>query len=281
MCIGGAMSEIGINTKVKLNNGIEMPLFGLGTYQATGKGTEEAVLYALELGYTLIDTAQMYGNEREVGSAVRRSGIPREDIFVTTKLDNSNHGYERVLNSFERSLERLGLSYVDLFLIHWPVEDLRSESWRALEGLLEEGTCRSIGVSNYMVWHLEEVLGESSVVPAVNQVEFSPYLNQVELLEFCRSKNIQLEGYSPLGKEEILNALELVPIAHKYSKTTAQILIRWALQHDIVTIPKSSNRSRIQENADVFDFEIAPEDMQMLDGLDANLRTSWDPSTAP
>ncbi len=275
------MSEIGIGTKVKLNNGIDMPLFGLGTYQATGRGTEEAVLYALELGYRLIDTAQMYGNEREVGNAVRRSGIPREEIFVTTKLDNSNHGYERALSSFERSLERLGLSYVDLFLIHWPVEDLRSESWRALERLLEEGTCRSIGVSNYMTWHLEEVLGESSVVPAVNQVEFSPYLNQEGLLEFCRSKNIQLEGYSPLGKGEILNALELVPIAQKYSKTTAQILIRWALQHDIVTIPKSSNRRRIQENADVFDFEIAPEDMQMLDGLDANLRTSWDPSTAP
>ncbi len=273
--------ELRIDATVKLNNGIEMPLFGLGTYQATGRGTEEAVLYALELGYRLIDTAQMYGNEREVGNAVRRSGIPREEIFVTTKLDNSNHGYEKALSSFERSLERLGLSYVDLFLIHWPVEGLRGESWRALETLLDKGTCRSIGVSNYMTWHLEEVLGESSVVPAVNQVEFSPYLNQAELLEYCKSKDIQVEGYSPLGKGEILNALELVPIARKYSKTTAQILIRWALQHDIITIPKSSNRSRIQENANVFDFEMAPEDMQMLDGLDANLRTSWDPSTAP
>ena len=273
--------ELRIDTTIKLNNGIEMPLFGLGTYQTTGRGTEEAVLYALEIGYRLIDTAQMYGNEREVGNAVRRSRIPREEIFVTTKLDNSNHGYEEALNSFERSLERLRLSYVDLFLIHWPVEGLRSESWRALERLLEEGTCRSIGVSNYMVWHLEEVLGESSTVPAVDQVEFSPYLHQRKLLEFCKSENIQLEGYSPLGKGEILNALELVPIAQKYSKTAAQILIRWALQHGIITIPKSSRKSRIQENADVFDFEIAPEDMRVLNDLDANLRTSWDPSTAP
>ncbi len=273
--------ELRIDSTVKLNNGAEMPLFGLGTYQATGRRTEESVLYALEVGYRLIDTAQMYGNEREVGNAVRRSGIPREEIFVTTKLDNPNHGYERALSSFERSLERLGLSYVDLFLIHWPVEGLRSESWRALERLLGEGTCRSIGVSNYMTWHLEEVLMESSTVPAVNQVEFSPYLYQRDLLEFCRSKDIQLEGYSPLGKGEILSAPELVFLAQEYSKTTAQILIRWALQHNIVTIPKSSNKNRIQENAAVFDFEIAPENMQVLDDLDANLRTSWDPSSAP
>lgn len=273
--------ELRIETVVKLNNGVEMPLFGLGTYQATGSGTTEAVLHALEIGYRLIDTAEMYGNEREVGEAVRESGIPREEIFVTTKLWNDYHGYEEALRSFEGSLRRLGMDYVDLYLIHWPVENLRMDSWRALEQLYEDEKCRAIGVSNYMTWHLEEVLEESSTVPAVDQVEFSPYLNQRELLEFCKSKYVQLEGYSPLGKGKIVSAIELVPISQKYSKTPAQILIRWALQHNIVTIPKSSNRDRIQENADVFDFEIAPEDMLILDDLDENLRTSWDPSTAP
>ncbi len=273
--------ELRIDTMVKLNNGVEMPLFGLGTYQATGRRTTDAVLHALEMGYRLIDTAEMYGNEREVGEAVRKSGIPREEIFVTTKLWNDSHGYERTLRSFEGSLSRLGMDYVDLYLIHWPVEELRLNSWKALEKLYDEGKCRAIGVSNYMTWHLEEVLGESSTVPTVDQVEFSPYLYQRELLEFCNSKGIQLEGYSPLGKGQIVNALELAPISKEYSKTPAQILIRWALQHKIVTIPKSSRRDRIRVNADVFDFEIAPEDILALDALDENLRTSWDPSTAP
>ncbi len=270
---------IGIDTKVTLSNGVEMPLFGLGTFQATGRGTTKAVLCALEMGYRLIDTAEMYGNEREVGEAVRESGIPREEIFVTTKLWNDSHGYERALKSFEGSLNRLGMDYVDLYLIHWPVKVLRGDSWRALERLYEEGKCRAIGVSNYMTWHLEEVLEESSTVPAVDQVEFSPYLYQRELLEFCRSKNVQLEGYSPLGTGEILDKIELAAISQKYSKTPAQILIRWALQHSIVTIPKSSNKERIRENADVFDFTITEEDMKALDSLTSNFRTSWDPTT--
>lgn len=275
------MTEIGIDTKVKLNNGVEMPLFGLGTYQATRKGTEEAVLYALEIGYRLIDTAQMYGNEREVGNAVRKSGIPREEIFVTTKLNNSNHGYERALSSLETSLELMGLSYIDLFLIHWPVEGLRNESWRALEKLLEEGKCRSIGVSNYTIGHLSELRESSSTMPAVNQVEFSPYLYQKDLLEFCRSNSIQLEGYSPLTKGENLGDTALGAIASKYSKTSPQILLRWALQKEIVTIPKSTNRERLRENADIFDFEISQEDMATLDSFNIDLRTSWDPTTAP
>jgi diketogulonate reductase-like aldo/keto reductase len=223
----------------------------------------------------------MYGNEREVGNAVRRSGIPREEIFVTTKLNNSNHGYESALSSFDRSLELLGLSYVDLFLIHWPVEGLRGESWRALEELLEEGKCRTIGVSNYMTWHLKEVLDQSSTVPAVNQVEFSPYLYQRDLLEFCRSKTIQLEGYSPLTKGEHLRDPDLGTIASKYSKTSPQIMLRWALQKGIITIPKSTNRERLKENAEIFDFEISSEDMDSLDSFNIDLRTSWDPSTAP
>lgn len=273
--------ELRIDTTVKLNNGVEMPLFGLGTYQASRKGTEEAVLYALEIGYRLIDTAQMYGNEREVGNAVRKSGIPREEIFVTTKLDNSNHAYERTLTSLETSLELMGLSYVDLFLIHWPVEDLRNESWRALEKLLEEGTCHAIGVSNYMIGHLRGLFENSSTVPAVNQVEFSPYLHQKDLLDFCRSNSIQLEGYSPLTKRENLGDPALGQIASKCSKTPAQILLRWALQKEIVTIPKSTNRERLEENANVFEFEISQEDMEALDSFNIDLRTSWDPTTAP
>jgi diketogulonate reductase-like aldo/keto reductase len=276
------MKKIRIDTKVKLNQGVEMPIFGLGTYQTRrGKETQKAVTYALEAGYRLVDTASMYGNEKDVGEAVGKSGMPREEIFITTKLWNSDHGYNKTLAAFEESLKKLGLSYVDLYLIHWPVEGLRKESWRALERLLKEGKCRAIGVSNYMIWHLKELLESSSTVPAVNQVEFSPYLYQKELLEFCRRHDIQLEAYSPLTKGHKLNDPKLKEVALKYSKSPAQILIRWALQKQVMVIPKSSRREGILENADVFDFEISDEDMKLLDSFNQNLRTSWDPSTAP
>lgn len=271
-----------IDTKVRLNNGIEMPLFGLGTFQAGGgRETWEAVLDAFDAGYRLIDTAAMYGNEEDVGKAVRESGIPREHIFITTKLRNDDHGYDRAIAAFEESLEKLGLSYVDLYLIHFPVEGLRNESWRALEALQEEGKCKSIGVSNYMIWHLEELLDSSSNVPVVNQVEFHPFLYQKDLLEFCHSHNIRLESYSPLTKGHKLGDPRLVEITSRYSKSTAQILIRWALQKDVIVIPKSSRTDKIKENADVFDFDISQEDMKALDSLDEDLRTSWDPSTVP
>ena len=276
------MKEIRIDTKVKLNNGVEMPIFGLGVYQARrGKETQEAVLNALKAGYKLIDTASMYENEEDVGEALRKSGIPREEVFITTKLWNSDHGYDKTLTAFERSRKKLGLSYVDLYLIHWPVEGLRNESWKAFETLLKEGECRAIGVSNYMIWHLEELLNNLSTVPAVNQVEFSPYLYQKELLDFCRSHGIQLEAYSPLTKGYKLNDPKLVAIASKYSKSPAQILIRWALQKEVVVIPKSSRKDRILENADIFDFTISSKDMKVLDSFNEDLRTSWDPSTAP
>jgi diketogulonate reductase-like aldo/keto reductase len=273
---------IRIDTKVKLNNGVEMPIFGLGTYQSrSGKETQEAVLWALEAGYRHIDTAAMYGNEEDVGEAIRKSGIPREEIFVTTKLWNTDHGYQKALAAFEESQNKLGLSYVDLYLIHWPVEDLRKDTWTALEKLLEEGKCRAIGVSNYMIHHLEELLDNSSTVPAVNQVEFSPYLYQKELVEFCRKHGIQFEAYSPLTKAHKLNDPQLADMALRYSKTPAQILIRWVLQKDVVVIPKSSRRERIIENADVFDFTISAEDMDILDSFNQGLHTSWDPTTAP
>jgi diketogulonate reductase-like aldo/keto reductase len=276
------MKKIGINTKVKLNNGVEMPIFGLGTYLTRrGKETQNAVLYALEAGYRLIDTASMYGNEEDVGEAVRKSGIPREEIFVTTKLWNSDHGYDAATIAGKRSLKSLGLSYIDLYLIHWPVEGLRNETWKAMERLLREGKCRAIGVSNYMIWHLEELLGNSPTIPAVNQVEFSPYLYQKKLLEFCRAHDIQLEAYSPLTKGQKLNDPKLVVMSSRYSKSPTQILIRWALQHEVVVIPKSARKEKIYENADVFDFTISSEDMKVLDSFDESLRTSWDPSTAP
>jgi len=275
------MRELTIDTKVELNNGVKMPIFGLGLYQTRkGKETQDAVYYALEAGYRLIDTAAMYGNEEDVGEAVRKSGLPREKIFITTKLWNPDHGYDKALSAFEESRKKLGLYYVDLYLIHWPVEVLRKESWRALETLLREGKCRAIGVSNYMIWHLEKLLSNSSMVPAVNQVEFSPYLYQKDLLDFCLNHHIQLEAYSPLTKGYKLHDPKLANIASKYSKSPAQILIRWALQKEVVVIPKSSRKERIYENADVFDFAISPEDIKVLDSFNENLRTSWDPSTA-
>ncbi len=274
--------EIKIDTKVKLNNGVEMPMFGLGTFQMrSGKETQQAVLSALQASYRLIDTAQMYGNEEDVGIALKKSGIPREEVFITTKLWNSDHGYQKALDACEESLGKLGLSYVDLYLIHWPVQKLRNETWKAMQTLLKKGKCRAIGVSNYMIGHLEDLLANSDTVPAVNQVEFSPYLYLNDLLDFCRNHRIQLKAYSPLTKGQKLNDPKLTAIAKKYSKTPAQILIRWVLQKDVVVIPKSSHPDRILENEDVFDFEISPADMKLLDSFNQNLRTSWDPTTIP
>lgn len=271
-----------IDTCKRMNNGVEIPILGLGTYQAhRGQECQEAVLYALELGYRHLDTAKLYGNEEDVGIAINRSGLPREEIFVTTKLWNSDHGYNKTLHAFDESLAKLGFSYVDLYLVHWPVPDLRLDTWKAMEKLLEKGKCHAVGVSNYMTWHLDELLKECSVVPAVNQVEFSPYLYLQELQTFCSINNILLETYSPLTKGQKLDDPKLLEIAKKYKKTSAQILIRWALQRNVVVIPKSSNRSRIRENADVFDFTILIEDMIALDSFHENLRTSWDPTTVP
>jgi diketogulonate reductase-like aldo/keto reductase len=276
---GYKMKEISIDTKMKLNNGVEMPVFGLGTFLSQiGKETYNSVLYALEAGYIHVDTAQIYGNEKDVGDALRKSSIPREDVFITTKCAVSNHGYDATLASFEVSLKKMGLSYVDLYLSHWPVPGLRIETWKAMEKLLEEGKCRAVGVSNYIILHLEELLENSSIVPAVNQVEFSPYLYQKDLLEFCRSHGIQLEAYSPITKGYKLSDPRLVAIASQYSKTPAQILIRWGLQREVIVIVKSVKKERILENADVFDFMISPEDMKTLDSFNENLHTGWDPS---
>jgi len=271
--------QLTLQSRVKLNNGVEMPMLGLGVWQmAQGIETQRAVKSALDVGYRLIDTAKLYANERDVGIAVRESGIPREEVFVTTKLWNTDHGFESAIKAFNRSLHELEFDYVNLYRIHWPVAPLRGDSWRALVRLLEEGKCRAIGVSNYTVDHLRELLRDSSVVPAVNQVEFSPFLFQEELMDSCQDHNIQLEAYSPLTKGARLGDPKLRTFAAKYRKTAAQILIRWALQHNIVVIPKSSKPERILENGQVFDFEISSADMKMLDSLGEDYRTAWDPT---
>ena len=274
--------ELTIETKLQLSDGHLIPQLGLGVWQISAGKTADVVLAALEAGYRHIDTASAYGNEESVGTAIRMSGIPRESIFVTTKLWNSDHGNpERALDT---SLRKLKMDYVDLYLIHFPVRQ-RRQSWRALEALQRKGKTRSIGVSNFTIAHLRELLAESETVPAVNQVEFHPYLYQQDLLAFCQAKEIVIEAYSPLTHGERLKDPRLVAIAKKYSssktKSTAQILIRWALQHGLAVIPKSSDRRRILENADVFDFEISEDDMRLLDSFNENLRTCWDPSDAP
>ncbi len=268
-----------IDSTIKLNNNIEIPRFGLGVYLSKpGKKTFDAVTWALEAGYRHIDTAKAYRNEGDVGKAIKESGIKREEIFVTTKLWNTDQGYENALKAFNESLDDLGFDYVDLYLIHWPVEEKRRESWRALENIYKEGRARSIGVSNYTIKHLKEMDNYTEVKPAINQVEFHPFLFQKDLLDYCTIKEIQLEAYSPLARAEKLNDQNLKEIAGKYLKSPAQLMIRWSLQHNLVVIPKSVNKERIVENSRVFDFKIAEEDMEKLDLLNEDIRIAWDPT---
>jgi diketogulonate reductase-like aldo/keto reductase len=266
-------------SSIELNNGVEIPTLGLGVYQSgPGAETQQAVRFALDAGYRHIDTASAYGNEKDVGVAISSSRIARHDLFITTKLWNSDHGYEATLRAFDKSRIDLGLDYIDLYLIHWPVPGLRMESWRAMEELLDRGLCRAIGVSNYTIRHLDEHLSTSAVAPAVNQVEFSPFLYQKQLLDYCRERNIQIEAYSPLTQGKKLKHRVVKEISRKYGRTPAQILIRWAIEHRLVVIPKSVHRERIEENAQVFDFAISSQDMARLDSLDEGFRTCWDPT---
>ena len=266
-----------LKSSAVLHNGVKMPYLGLGTWKAKPDDCYNAVKYALEAGYRHIDTAAIYGNEDSVGKAVNDSKIPREEIFLTTKLWNSDHGNIEI--AFEKSLKRLGMKYVDLYLIHWPVEQ-RLESWKVFERLYSRGMARSIGVSNFTIRHLSELLKLAKIAPMVNQVEFSPYLYQKDLLEFCVQNKIQLEAYSPLTHGQKLADSKLVEISEKYDKSPAQILIRWALQHRMVVIPKSITKSRIISNSDVFDFEISESDMKAMDLFNEDLRLCWDPTIA-
>jgi diketogulonate reductase-like aldo/keto reductase len=267
-----------------LNNGVRIPVIGLGVFRnPAGEVTRSAVRYALEAGYRLIDTAKVYGNEQSVGEAIRESGIPRSEVFVTTKLWNSDQGYEAAQRACAESLRKMGLDNLDLYLVHWPVKGIRLETWRAMESLLADGKCRAIGVSNYMVQHLEELLEHCAVTPAVNQIELSPYnyLSRKQVIDLCRTRGIQVEAYSPLTKGLKLKDSKLVRIAQTYAKSTAQVLVRWAVQHGFVVLPKSSSRERIRQNADVFDFAISEADMATLNSFDENLVTGWDPTDAP
>ncbi len=268
-----------IRSSVTLNDSNRMPWLGLGTWRSPpGKATEQAVLWALEAGYRHVDTAAVYGNEQSVGAAVQKSGISRDEIFITTKLWNAGHSNPR--KALQQSLSRLGMGYVDLYLIHFPVRQ-RLSSWRVLEQLQKDGLCRSIGVSNFTVRHLKELLPSAKVIPAVNQVEFNPYLYQSGLHGFCTKNKVQLEAYSPLAQGEKLTDPKLVSLAAKYSRSPAQILIRWCLQKRLVVIPKSVHREFIFQNADVFGFSIKKEDLVLLDSFDENLRLCWDPTDAP
>ncbi len=267
-----------INTRWEMNNGEKIPPFGLGTYLAKGNEAYYAVLFALQNGYRHIDTAAFYENEAEVGRAVKDSGIQREEIFLTTKLWNSDQGYDSALRAFEKSLTKLGCDYVDLYLIHWPLTGKRKDSWKALERIYEEKAARSIGISNYTIRHIEELKTYANVIPVVNQVEFSPFLYQKELQDYCESEGILIEAYTTLTRRKKFNNPVLKEIAEKYGKSPAQILIRWALQVHTIVIPKSTNKKRILENADVFDFEISAEDMERLNNLNENYRITWDPN---
>jgi diketogulonate reductase-like aldo/keto reductase len=266
---------------VQLHSGATIPRLGLGVYQASPRETERAVREALAIGYRHIDTARVYGNEREVGSALRASGLPRSEVFITTKLWNDDQGYDAALRAFDASLARLGLDTIDLYLIHWPVPGRRLDSWRAFERLHAEGRARTIGVSNFMVNHLEELLARAEVVPYVNQIELSPFLQHREVRAFCAARGIAIEAYSPLTKGERLGHPAITAVARRVQRTPAQVMLRWAVQSDLIVLPKSVRPERLAENAAIFDFELPPEAMAELDALEEGLTTGWDPRGQP
>ena len=273
-----------IQSTTTLNNGVEIPYLGLGTWQARGKNCAHAVEFALTHDYSLIDTAQAYGNERRVGDGWKDSGRARDEIFITTKIRNSKQGYDSAQKSFKKSLDALQTDYVDLLLIHWPnVKRFNRtvETWRALIDLQEKGLCRSIGVSNFTIELLEKLMDKINVVPQANQVEFHTFLYQQDLLKYCRKQEIQIEAYSPIARAKFLDNDVLQKMAKKYDKTAAQVMLAWGVNHDLIVIPKSEHEGRIQENADIF-FEIDEEDMKELDSLSPERRLVkgiWSPKS--
>ena len=269
------MTEI---PQAKLNNGITMPQLGLGVFAIPdGKEVREAIKIAFNEGYRSIDTATVYGNEKGVGQAIEESNIPREEIFLTTKVWNNDQGYDATLKAFQQSMDRLGVDYVDLYLIHWPVKGKYNDTWKALEKLYHDGRVRSIGVSNFKVHHLEALFKTAKVAPAVNQIELHPYLVQKELRDFCAQHDIKIEAWSPLGRGAVLGDPTLIQLGQKYGKSAAQVTLRWHIQYGIITIPKSSRAERIKENISIFDFDLEQGDMDIIDELNRNHRIGPDP----
>ncbi|GEN82387.1 glyoxal reductase [Sporosarcina luteola] len=265
-----------------LHNGVKMPWFGLGVFKVDeGPELVKAVKTAITHGYRSIDTAAIYANEEGVGKGIQEglkaAGISREELFVTSKVWNTDLGYESTIAAYERSIQKLGLDYLDLYLIHWPVEGEYKEAWRTLETLYKEGKVKAIGVSNFQIHHLEDLFKDAEVKPMVNQVERHPRLTQKELQAFCQKNDIQLEAWSPLMQGELLSNEVIKEIADKHNKSVAQTILRWDLQQGVVVIPKSTKEHRIVENADIFDFELTEEEMQIIDGLNQDYRVGPDP----
>jgi diketogulonate reductase-like aldo/keto reductase len=266
-----------INSFTVLNNGVKMPWVGFGTFKIKDKNTAvSSVKEALRLGYRHIDTAAIYGNEEAVGEAIKDSKVKREDIFLTSKLWNSEHDYDRALKAFDESIKKLGTDYLDLYLIHWPGKS-NKDAWRALEKLYKDGRIKAIGVSNFKVHHLEELINECDIVPTVNQVEYHPEYPQTELHEFCKKHKIQLEAWGPLMQGKIFEISLMKELSDKYGKTISQIALKWDLQMGVVTIPKSSTKARIKENMSLYDFEISEEDMKKIAELNIGERIGPDP----
>ena len=266
---------------ITLNNGVVIPQLGFGVYQITPDDTRQATLDALEVGYRHIDTAEMYGNEKQVGEAVAASGLARSEVFVTSKLNNGFHARDAALRAFDQTLDALGVDYLDLFLIHWPLPSIGDfvETWKAMQEISESGRVKAIGVSNFQEAHLQRLFNETSIVPAVNQIEVHPYLVQDTLRAFGAAHGIVTEAWSPIAQGKVLADEVIVSIAEKVDKTPAQVTLRWHIQRGDIVFPKSVTRSRVEENFAIFDFELSDDDMRSITELDRNERTGPDPDT--
>ncbi|WP_133015356.1 aldo/keto reductase [Clostridium cuniculi] len=254
------------NFKV-LSNGVKMPSIGFGTYKSgNDKETAKIIKYALKIGYRQIDTASFYGNEVGIGNGIKESGINREDIFLVTKLWNDDHGYDKTIEAFNKSLERLQVDYIDLYLVHWP-NKLNLETWKAFEYLYKTGKVKSIGVCNFKIGHLEELKKTAQIMPMVNQIEIHPQSSKNDMLSYCEENNIQLVAWSPIMRGKLFSNELMIGLAEKYKKTIAQIILRWHVQRGVIPIPKSSNEERIKENLNIFDFELSNDDIRTIDLL--------------